>query len=492
MRNKQMGNEFKNVAQDFLRMGVQAMQAGRTWLEQRSNDMTQQGNEFGGVGGPRAQQAQARPGASGYGGQGASAQDASSSMHGQNPQRDGQGGYGPGSQQFAGDLRRHGMDQSHGDAADQSRGADVWGREQSREQIAGAYGQGAHPQGYGESQGQRGQQAYDQSGVSGQNYGQPYAGSQQHAYGQPHMGQHGQHGGQPYGQQRAGQSYGQSGQQNSPYGQGSQYGQYGQGAQGGTAGNSQPGMTGAGYGERGGLNEPRVGNEAIGQGRIGGFGGFGPNNNAGFGGRGLGESYGSSSGYGQSSGSQRGLGESYGASAGYGQSGAGYGGGPSFAQGEGGGMQYSQGQYGAGLREHQSGGMQGLQSHRGRGPKNYTRSDERIIDDIHERLTHDDHIDASDIEVRCEQGRVILEGTVEQRWMKHHAEDLVERCSGVKDVDNRIRVQRSGSQFGSSLGGDGGSATAGSNTLSPADPSSGAASRGSSQGTGKPGGSSQH
>lgn len=84
---------------------------------------------------------------------------------------------------------------------------------------------------------------------------------------------------------------------------------------------------------------------------------------------------------------------------------------------------------------------------RGRGPRNYSRSDERIAEDLNERLMDDDEIDASDIGVRVEDGVVTLEGTVRERWAKHRAEDLADSCGGVKDVENRIRVQRvAGSQ----------------------------------------------
>ncbi len=96
----------------------------------------------------------------------------------------------------------------------------------------------------------------------------------------------------------------------------------------------------------------------------------------------------------------------------------------------------------------QSGGQMGsaelTKGHRGKGPRSYSRSDERITEDLNEQLMHDDDIDASDVSVRVESGQVTLEGTVPERWMKHCAEDLAERCSGVKDVDNRIRVIKSG------------------------------------------------
>jgi hypothetical protein len=79
---------------------------------------------------------------------------------------------------------------------------------------------------------------------------------------------------------------------------------------------------------------------------------------------------------------------------------------------------------------------------RGLGPKNYARSDQRISDDLCERLTDDDEIDARGIEVRVSDGVVTLSGTVADRAMKHRAEDLAERCAGVRDVENRIRVSR--------------------------------------------------
>lgn len=81
---------------------------------------------------------------------------------------------------------------------------------------------------------------------------------------------------------------------------------------------------------------------------------------------------------------------------------------------------------------------------RGRGPKNYTRADQRITEDLCERLTDDDDIDASGIEVTVQEGVATLTGTVAKRWMKHRAEDLAEVCGGVRDVDNRIRVDAGG------------------------------------------------
>ncbi|MFP5513954.1 MAG: BON domain-containing protein [Alphaproteobacteria bacterium] len=78
--------------------------------------------------------------------------------------------------------------------------------------------------------------------------------------------------------------------------------------------------------------------------------------------------------------------------------------------------------------------------YRGVGPRNYRRSDERILEDINERLTEDHHIDASDIGVKVEGGEVVLSGTVADRAARRRAEDIAESVSGVGHVQNDLRV----------------------------------------------------
>jgi hypothetical protein len=79
--------------------------------------------------------------------------------------------------------------------------------------------------------------------------------------------------------------------------------------------------------------------------------------------------------------------------------------------------------------------------HRGRGPRNYRRSDARILDEVNHRLTDDAYVDASDVEVIVSNQEVTLSGTVATRFEKRHAEDIAEAVSGVAHVQNNLRVR---------------------------------------------------
>ena len=95
---------------------------------------------------------------------------------------------------------------------------------------------------------------------------------------------------------------------------------------------------------------------------------------------------------------------------------------------------------------------EGQANFRGRGPKNYTRPDDRIKEDINDRLTDHYYLDASDIDVEVSNGDVILTGNVNSRRDKRMAEDIVEDVSGVKNVENRLRVSRQNDYAGQNLG----------------------------------------
>jgi osmotically-inducible protein OsmY len=79
----------------------------------------------------------------------------------------------------------------------------------------------------------------------------------------------------------------------------------------------------------------------------------------------------------------------------------------------------------------------------GRGPRGYQRSDERIREDINDRLTDDWYIDASDVEVSVNNSMVTFTGRVNSREEKRRAEDIAECVSGVTDISNQLRVGRS-------------------------------------------------
>lgn len=95
-------------------------------------------------------------------------------------------------------------------------------------------------------------------------------------------------------------------------------------------------------------------------------------------------------------------------------------------------------------REHPEKHRRGLLSrmfgHRGKGPKGYTRSDERIRDDVNDHLTADHYVDATHIDVVVASCECTLNGTVATRDQKRRAEDIAEAIMGVKHVQNNLRI----------------------------------------------------
>ena len=125
--------------------------------------------------------------------------------------------------------------------------------------------------------------------------------------------------------------------------------------------------------------------------------------------------------------------------------------------------------------------------HRGRGPGDYTRSDDRIREDVNDRLTDDHHVDARRISVKVDQGEVTLGGTVPDRASKRRAEDVAERISGVRHVQNNLRIETEGDRQ-TGIGGGGrpdasASRPAGGGAARPAGPATGSGGTGSSGGT---------
>lgn len=102
------------------------------------------------------------------------------------------------------------------------------------------------------------------------------------------------------------------------------------------------------------------------------------------------------------------------------------------------------------------------QDHRGRGPSDYTRSDERIREDVNDRLTHDGRVDATNIRVSVKDGEISLDGTVSSRQAKRRAEDVADEISGVKHVQNNLRVQETSQISGTGRLGSSGAGSTGS------------------------------
>ena len=132
-----------------------------------------------------------------------------------------------------------------------------------------------------------------------------------------------------------------------------------------------------------------------------GQGGFGPGGRYGQGGFPGGYGQGNYGGYGQGS---------------YGQGG----------YGQGGYNQFGQSSFGQGMK--------------GRSPKGYVRSDERIREDLCDRLAYE--LDASEVEINVVDGEVTIVGTVSDRQTKFQIEAIADRVSGVKEIHNQLTIAR--------------------------------------------------
>ena len=68
-------------------------------------------------------------------------------------------------------------------------------------------------------------------------------------------------------------------------------------------------------------------------------------------------------------------------------------------------------------------------------------TDADILAEVIRRLKHSELLDISDVRIAVEHANVILEGFVPHRFMQHAIEDVVDRCAGVHEIDNRIHVR---------------------------------------------------
>jgi len=85
-----------------------------------------------------------------------------------------------------------------------------------------------------------------------------------------------------------------------------------------------------------------------------------------------------------------------------------------------------------------SGPSSSVSGHRGKGPRGYRRADARILEDVCDRLTDADDVDATDLKCAVEDGEVALGGTVRTAAERRCAVEIVESVSGVLVVRDVI------------------------------------------------------
>jgi hypothetical protein len=401
VRESNIGNELKDVAQEVMRFGERCVQAGRSWLNERRDEMNNRndGRDDYGAGRQEPARDRARQQVSGQG-----------DPYGERGQREEQ------------DLRA-----GRGPQGSRSRG-EYYGGAQFGERTQGAgWDEEGSDWGY-----EGGPERFSTSGYSEGNL--RASGAYQGDLSQSRQGVR-QYGRQPWGQAHGQDTYasqrGQFGREQSGFGASDYYG--------GRQGYGAPGAFGSDYNT------------------------YGRN-----------QGFGEGSAYTRQQGPRQNLGARERIEGSHLRQGGAYGSeqfrrGPQYAgqdyldEGEMSGyrgtrelstQEYasrSSGRYGTEPGQFGYGGYGlGGRGFRGIGPKNYTRSDERLTEEINERLTDDDDLDASEITVRVQDCKVTLEGSVDQRWMKHRAEDIADACSGVREVDNRITVTSGSSELGAS------------------------------------------
>lgn len=411
---------MKALGQEMLDMGMRCLNAGTQWLNHRRNDMA---NEYENRDTPQQDYNQTR-----YG-------------DGRNGRLQGMAGgrYGAGGRYHGTDYEdpRSEFEQAQGAGrggqwdssayAEQRYGPDYSESGGSRGHRGQAYGQDRH--GGPSGQGRRDMQAGRFGGYASEDesiYGLNQHGAREFAQEQYGQGYRGQGGQSRFGDGGYGDgSHGRGGYGPSPYGQGHRQGDHARGMHG-EAGYRQGGYDPRSYDQpsyRRPYDQSPYNQSGYGRGDFAQVG-FGHGGDPGLG-HALGDHRQRGYGHGNPDSYNQGYANQHYANQGYAQGDEAWGDPRSYGRGD------------QGL-----GGRSGRQGHRGKGPRNYARSDERITEDLNEWLMRDDDIDATDINVSVSNGEVTLEGTVEQRWMKHRIEDLAERCPGVKDVENRIRVKR--------------------------------------------------
>ncbi len=67
-------------------------------------------------------------------------------------------------------------------------------------------------------------------------------------------------------------------------------------------------------------------------------------------------------------------------------------------------------------------------------------SDDLVYDNVRRKLATDDEVKGGGLEVEVKDGAVVLKGQVDSEKKKSKAEKLAKKVTGVKSVDNEIKV----------------------------------------------------
>ena len=81
---------------------------------------------------------------------------------------------------------------------------------------------------------------------------------------------------------------------------------------------------------------------------------------------------------------------------------------------------------------------------RGLGPRGYVRSDQRIYEDVCDRLSDNPFIDASEIDVTVRGRTVTLAGSVDNAIAQRQAEEIAREVAGVRHVQSQLTVPAGG------------------------------------------------
>jgi hypothetical protein len=79
--------------------------------------------------------------------------------------------------------------------------------------------------------------------------------------------------------------------------------------------------------------------------------------------------------------------------------------------------------------------------HQDKDGNGYAGSDEKIKEEVRDRLYKDESIDAISIDVLVREGKVILSGTTTSKDASRTAEQIAASVSGVVDVENRLQIK---------------------------------------------------